>query len=148
MRILTIGDVCSPSGVTALIRLLPKLKREFLADAVIVNGENSALGNGITKQSAMDIFSAGADVITGGNHTLRRPEVFPFLDENPFVLRPHNIEADVGRGYCLLDLGSTNLAVINLSGQIYLERANAQNPFLAADELIEKAKSDGAKNIV
>ena len=147
MKVLTIGDVCSPSGVTALLRTLPKLKKELSADAVIVNGENSALGNGITPKSAMDIFAAGADVITGGNHSLRRQEVYPVLDENPFLLRPHNIETDVGSGYCLLDLGRTDMAVINLSGQIYLDRVSAQNPFLAADALIERAKEDGAKHI-
>lgn len=147
MRVLTIGDVCSPLGVEALIKTLPKLKRRYSADAVIVNGENSALGNGITPKSAIDIFAAGADVITGGNHTLRRQEIYPLLDTNPFILRPHNIEADVGSGYCFLDMGRTSLAVINLSGQVYLDRVSASNPFLAADALIERAKADGAKHI-
>ena len=147
MRVLTIGDVCSPAGVDALLKTLPKLKKKHLADAVIVNGENSALGNGITPKSAIDIFAAGADVITGGNHTLRREEIYPLLDSNPFILRPHNVESQYGSGYCFLDMGRTNMAVINLSGQIYLERSNASNPFLAADTLIERAKEDGAKHI-
>ena len=99
-------------------------------DFVIVNGENSALGNGITPESANTIFAAGADVITGGNHTLRRNEFFDMLDTNPFVLRPHNIkDASAGSGYCLFDMGKYQAAVINLSGQIYFERANADNPF-------------------
>ena len=147
MKLLAIGDVCSPCGVRALLHTLPMLKKEFNADAVIVNGENSALGNGITPQSAMDIFAAGADVITGGNHSLRRAEILPLLDSNPFLLRPHNMESESGSGYCFLDMGRTNLAVLNISGQIYLDRVNASNPFLCADALIERAISDGAKHI-
>ena len=149
MRILTIGDVCSPDGVKALLCTLPKIKREFSADLCIVNGENSALGNGITPESAMDIFAAGAHVITGGNHSLRRKEIYPLLEENPFLLRPHNIEGEAGSGYCLVDLGRTNAAIINLSGQIYLDsRISASNPFTCADSLIERAKAEGAKNII
>lgn len=149
MRILTIGDVCSPLGVEALALKLRGLKKRFSADLCIVNGENSALGNGITPQSAQGIFSAGADVITGGNHSFRRKEIYDFLDENPFILRPHNLEGEWGTGYCFLDLGADSLCVINLSGQIYLDnRLSASNPFNAADELIERAKSEGAKNII
>ena len=147
MRILCIGDVCAPCGTEALLKALPTLKKTLKADAVIVNGENSAEGNGISLWSSSVIFSAGADVITGGNHTLRHREIHEKLDENPFLLRPHNIDTPYGSGYCILDLGRVQIAVINLSGQIYLEKEKATNPFLAADELIEKAKSDGAKLI-
>ena len=129
-------------------RLSSIIKREENIDFVIVNGENSAAGNGITPDSAKTLFAAGADVITGGNHTLRRKEFFGLLESNPFVLRPHNLkEAEVGQGYCLFDMGKYTAAVINLSGQIYLERVNADNPFACADELIERAKADGAKFI-
>ena len=148
MRILCIGDVCAPSGTETLLKALPTLKKTLKADAVIVNGENSAEGNGISLWSSGVIFSAGADVITGGNHTLRHREIHEILDQNPFLLRPHNIDAPYGSGYCLLDLGRVQIAVINLSGQIYLEKEKATNPFLAADELIEKAKSDGARLIL
>lgn len=148
MRILCIGDVCAPSGTEALLKALPTLKKNLNTDAVIVNGENSAEGNGISLWSSSVIFSAGADVITGGNHTLRHKEIHESLDQNPFLLRPHNIDAPYGSGYCLLDLGRVQIAVINLSGQIYLEKEKATNPFLAADELIERAKSDGARLIL
>ncbi len=148
MRILCIGDVCSPKGADALISSLPFLKRKYKCDAVIVNGENSATGNGITPESAKIIFAAGADVITGGNHTLRHKEFHPLLDENPFLLRPQNIKAEYGSGYVLLDMGKYSLAVINLSGQIYLDALKASNPFICADELIKKAKDDGANAII
>ncbi len=148
MKVLTVGDVCSPDGCKYALKMIPIIKREENIDFIIVNGENSALGNGITPDSANMLFAAGADVITGGNHTLRNKQFFDTLDSNPFVLRPHNLkEAEVGSGYCLFDMGKCLAAVINLSGQIYLERVNADNPFKCVDELLDKAKHDGAKYI-
>jgi len=149
VRLLAVGDVCGPAGCEYVRKKLSLLKREKNIDVVILNGENSADGNGITKNSAEYLFSCGADIITGGNHSLRREEVYDYLDSNPFILRPHNLpQADYGKGYCLADFGSFSVAVINLSGVIYLEKLNADNPFLCADELIDRAKNDGAKVIV
>ena len=149
MRLLTIGDVCGPVGCDMIYRKLPAIKKENRIDAVIINGENSAVGNGITRETAEFLFSCGADVITGGNHSLRRKEIYDFLDSNDFILRPHNLpEATVGKGYCLVDFGSYSMAVINLSGKIYLEKDGADNPFNVADMLIDRAKSDGANIIV
>lgn len=149
MKVLAVGDICSPDGSAYALKMIPFIKREEGIDLVIVNGENSAAGNGITPDSADTIFAAGADIITGGNHTLRRKEFFEMLDSNPFVLRPHNLkDTDTGSGYCLLDMGKFLVAVINLSGQIYLERVNADNPFKCVDELLERAHADGAKFIL
>ena len=148
MKVLAVGDVCSPDGCAYALKMIPVIKHEEGIDLVIVNGENSALGNGITPDSADLIFAAGADVITGGNHTLRRKEFFDTLDSNPFTLRPHNLrDTDIGSGYCLFDMGKHQVAVINLSGQIYLERLDTDNPFKCVDELLKRAKSDGAKFI-
>ena len=105
MRVLAVGDVCYSEGSKAALRIIPELKRSKGIDLIIINGENSADGNGITPQSAEMLFAAGADVITGGNHTLRRREIHTMLDENLYLLRPHNIEADYGSGYCLIDMG-------------------------------------------
>ena len=148
MKVLAVGDVCAPDGCDYALKMIPRIKREENIDFVIVNGENSAAGNGITPQSADMLFSAGADVITGGNHTLRREEFFDTLDTNPFVLRPHNLkDVNTGSGYCLFDMGRAQAAVINLSGQIYLDRVGAENPFLCVDELLKKAKDDNARYI-
>lgn len=147
MRVLAVGDVCSSAGCGIALKNIPKIKREENIDLVIINGENSAVGNGITPESAEILFASGADVITGGNHSLRRKEIYHLLDENPFLLRPDNINADYGSGYCLMDMGRTSVAIINLSGQIYLDRIKAENPFIAADKLIEHARADGAKLI-
>ncbi len=147
MNILCIGDVTGEIGCRYLQKVLPDLKRELKADAVIVNGENSADGNGITPLSADMLFAAGADVITGGNHSLRRREVFDRLESDDFLLRPHNMSENAsGKGYCVLDLGRTRLAVINLTGKVYMPDAN--DPFKTAETLIEKAKSDGIKYII
>lgn len=148
MRVLCIGDVCSVSGTEYALKTIPRLKKEYLCDAVIVNGENSALGNGITRETASMLFSAGADVITGGNHTLRHREFHSMLDENPFVLRPHNISANYGSGYAFLDMGKYSLAVINVMGKVYLDSQKADNPFTACDMLIKKATNDGANAII
>lgn len=149
MRILAIGDVCGSIGCQYVRKILPTLKKEKHIDMVIINGENSADGNGITPQSADYLFSLGADVLTGGNHSLRRSEVYDYLDSNDFCLRPHNLsDCQTGKGYCVVDFGKTRVAVINLSGKIYLERLGSSCPFKAADELIEKAKADGIKIIV
>lgn len=148
MRVLAVGDVCAPDGCEFALKMIPRIKREENIDFTIVNGENSAAGNGITPASAEMLFAAGADVITGGNHTLRRSEFFDMLDTNPFVLRPQNLkDVNVGSGYCLFDMGKHTAAIINLSGQIYLERVNADNPFKCVDELLEETKRDGAKYV-
>ncbi|MBO7217580.1 MAG: TIGR00282 family metallophosphoesterase [Clostridia bacterium] len=149
MKILAIGDVCGTVGCEKLRAVLPKLKKEYGVDFTLVNGENSADGNGLSPISADMIFSAGADVISGGNHTLRRRDIHALLDENERLLRPHNLpKAEFGHGYTLVDMGFCSVAVINLSGVIYLERLEAENPFLAADELIKKARDDGADIIL
>lgn len=147
MRVLCVGDVCAPAGCEAALRFIPRLKREYSIDFIIVNGENSAEGNGITPDSANLLFSAGADVITGGNHTLRRSEVYEMLDSNPCLLRPDNMEAPCGGGYVLCDLGKYRAAVINLSGQVYLDRIKASNAFVAAEALVARAKAESAKYI-
>ena len=147
MRVLCVGDVCGPSGCDEALKVIPKLKMQYGVDVTIVNGENSAQGNGITPESADLLFSAGADVITGGNHTLRRKEIHEALESNPYLLRPDNLKTDIGSGYCLLDTGKFRLAVINLCGQVYLERESAENPFLRAETLVQRAKEDGAQFI-
>lgn len=148
MRLLAVGDVCGSIGCGAVKRILPRLKKSKNIDMVAINGENSADGNGITPESADFLFACGADVITGGNHSFRRKQIYDYLDQNEFLLRPHNLpEAENGKGICFVDLGYVTAAVINLSGKIYLEKLGASCPFKAADELIEKAREAGAKII-
>lgn len=147
LRILTIGDVVSSRGCEYLRQVLPSLKRHYEADAVIVNGENSADGNGVTPASADHIFASGADVITLGNHSLRRPEICDYLDSCEYIIRPANYHPSAsGKGIAYIDRGYIKLAVINLQGAVYLEPI--RNPFETADEMIEEARSNGAKIII
>lgn len=147
MKILTIGDVVSQQGCDYLLKELPKLKREFKADVTVVNGENSAIGNGILPQSADILFNAGADVITLGNHSFQRREIYNYLNEHPFIIRPANFhESAPGSGIAYVDKGHTIVAVINLQGAVYLN--TIRNPFDVVDDLIEEAKGHGAKIIV
>ena len=149
MKILAIGDVCGKIGCDTVRRVLPDLKKQYLINFVVINGENSADGNGITPSSAQSLFAYGADVITGGNHSFKRKEICSLMEENHFLLRPDNLPNDLsGSGYCLVDCGYARVAVINLSGTIYLESLNASSPFQRADELINRAKDDDADIIL
>lgn len=146
MNILAIGDICGKAGCETILRQLPQIKREEKIDLVIANGENSAEGNGILPSSADVLFSAGVDVITGGNHTLRRKEIFPLLEENEFLLRPANLPNAVpGKGITLVDMGYTTVAVISLLGVVSME--NMACPFETADRMIALAEENGAKLI-
>ncbi|MDR3344285.1 MAG: YmdB family metallophosphoesterase [Oscillospiraceae bacterium] len=138
MNVLAIGDVVGAAGTAHLRRVLPRLKRECGADFCVVNGENSAPGNGITPDSAMDLLDCGADVITTGNHIYRRREVYDFLDENIRVIRPANLPAqNPGVGYVTLDLGASPITVVNLLG-INGIFCSQSSPFEAIDAILRK----------
>lgn len=136
MRILCVGDVVSAEGRRFLATQLARLKREYSPDYIIVNGENAALGNGIDRASMEEILAAGANVITGGNHSLQKASAADTLEEMPFVLRPENLGNTFGRGWCRLEGRKWDLLVINLQGILYLPPS--QNPFVRADELIKE----------
>ncbi len=147
MKFLAIGDIVSTAGCNYLGEALPELKKRYGADFVIVNGENSALGNGVTPQSAEQLFNCGADVITLGNHALRRPEIYDYLDEHSRIIRPANFHPSApGSGVAVIDLGFTKAAVINLQGNVYLETHS--NAFDCADEMVEKAQKEDCRIII
>lgn len=136
MKLLFIGDVVGEVGCRFLSRKLPQLRRELGADVTIVNGENSANGNGITAYSAEQLFSCGADLITTGNHAFQRRDNLHIFD-NDCILRPANYsDACPGKGVGLLDLGACRIAVINLCGVLFME--NLANPFDTADALLRE----------
>jgi len=121
---------------------MPGLRAEHMPDLVVVNGENSAGGVGITKETAEELFEAGADVITLGNHAYRHREVYPYLDSEPRVLRPLNFpEPNPGRGHTIVEAAGMRVCVINLSGQMHLQVE--RNPFTAVDELLASLAGGG-----
>ena len=141
MRVLMIGDVVSQPGCEFLRKVLPGFKKQEMVDAVVCHGENSAVGNGILPRSAEFLFDSGVDVITGGNHSLRRWEIQDYLEEHPNLLRPANYPRECfGNGYYKLDMGSCTILVISLLGQVYLEPMSS--PFSCADAILEKEKAD------
>ena len=104
MNVLMVGDVVGPGGCQFLKERLYRLKKEYAIDVTIVNGENSAKGNGITERSARDLLSCGADVLTTGNHCFQRREALGIYEQDT-ILRPANYpEGCPGKCVCVLDL--------------------------------------------
>lgn len=135
MRVFAIGDVVSSAGCDYLRKALSRLKRQLAVDFCIANGENSAVGNGITPQSARALFDSGVDLITTGNHAFRRRESYELFDSRRDLLRPLNYHGSCpGRGFARVDLGYTSLVVVNLIGSAYMEHGS--NPFDAMDAVL------------
>lgn len=145
MNILVLGDVVSSGGCQFVRQKLPMLKKLKKIDLCIANGENSAKGNGLTPDSANHLFASGVDFITGGNHSFRRSEVYPFLESRDDVIRPYNYpDAAPGKGVGIIDLGKTRVAVINLMGTMYMEALT--NPFHACENALKE--TDGCKIVL
>lgn len=137
MRLLFVGDVVGKPGRAGLARAMPGLRERYSPDLCIVNGENSAGGLGITERTARDLFGMGFDVITLGNHTYRRREVFGYLDESDRVIRPANfMTGSPGRGHTIVEAAGMRVAVINLIGMVQLQAA--RSPFAEVDSLLDR----------
>ncbi|HTW43382.1 MAG TPA: TIGR00282 family metallophosphoesterase [Solirubrobacteraceae bacterium] len=120
-RILFVGDVVGGLGRRTLLDCLPVLRARYAPTFVVVNGENAAGGLGITPKIAEQMFAAGVDVITLGNHTYHRREVYEYLERNERILRPANfLRSQPGRGACVVERDGVRLGVVNLSGNLYL----------------------------
>ena len=137
-KVLAVGDITGESGVAFLRRHLRRLKQEKGIDFAVVNAENAA-GNGLLPAQAEDIFAAGADVITLGNHTFGKMQIAHFLEENPYILRPANYTGRApGKGWGVYDCGRVQVGVLNLIGRCGLD-FNAENPFTTADRVLKNA---------
>ncbi|AHB14272.1 TIGR00282 family metallophosphoesterase [Dehalococcoides mccartyi] len=134
MKILVIGDVIGKPGRDALRDILPGLKQEYKIDFTIINGENTAGGIGITPATAQDLISAGADVITTGNHVWKHRDIATVMEEESLpVIRPLNYPPGVpGQGYVLKD----KVLVVNLMGRTFMYDIDC--PFRSIDALLSK----------
>lgn len=131
MRVLIIGDVIGSPGRKALQKLLPGLRDQYNLDLVIANGENAAGGLGLTLVTAQEIFAAGVQVITTGNHVWAQKEIIPYLDTELPILRPLNFPPGVpGRGYVVRN----GALAVNLVGRTFM--GNFDCPFRAIDHLL------------
>lgn len=126
---------------------LGRLKRQYGADIVIVNGENAAERNGITEKQFRDLRFAGADVVTLGNHAWANQEIYNFIDREDAIIRPVNYPAGTpGRGYTIVDMGRVQVAVVNLLGNVYV--STLPSPFTMIDALLDELKQQGVRHII
>jgi metallophosphoesterase (TIGR00282 family) len=139
VRALLIGDVVGGVGLRALLARLPELREAHRPDVVVVNAENAAAGAGTSPRQARDLLEAGVDVLTGGNHSLQKPEIYPLLATEPRVLRPANIAVDApGGGAVTVETPAGPVSVVNVMGSVFMSAAHS--PFAVIDALVEDAR--------
>lgn len=140
MKILAVGDIIGSAGIKKLKNTLPKIRERENIDFIIVNGENSAEGMGITERNFNDIIEENVDVVTMGNHTWGKKDIFKFID-HPKLIRPANYpKGVVGKGYNIYQCKNKKVAVINLIGRVDIN-VLSENPFILSKELVEKLQS-------
>jgi metallophosphoesterase (TIGR00282 family) len=133
--ILFVGDIVGGLGRRTLLALLPTLRERHGVDFVVVNGENVAGGLGITPRLADELFAAGVDAITLGNHTYRRAEIAAYLDSDRPIVRPANyLATQPGRGSVVVERDGVRLGVVNLSGNVHLRAGRVA--FLEIDQVL------------
>lgn len=148
MRILFLGDIVGEPGRKAVIEQLPNLKKELKLDFIIVNGENSAGGRGITPKICIDLLRAGAAVVTTGDHVWDQKEITDYFATEPRLLRPLNYPPGTpGAGSVVLDTAKGQVAVIQAQGRTFLSQ-DLENPFLALDQEIDALHQQGIRMIV
>jgi hypothetical protein len=147
VRVLFIGDVVGSPGRRGLARAMPGLRKAHAPDLVVVNGENSAGGLGITEGTATGLFELGADVITTGNHVYKHREVYEYLDRCVRVVRPANYpRGNPGRGDTVIQVAGRRVAVVNLSGAVQLSVAHS--PFAEIDSVLARLEGEADAVIV
>ena len=139
MKLLFVGDVVGGIGRRTLASLLPEIRDAHQPDFVVVNGENSAGGVGITQKTARELLELGADAITLGNHAYRHREVYDLLDREERIVRPANYpKGSPGRGHTVVERDGTRLGVTNLSGLVFLQAV--RSPFAEADAVLAELR--------
>lgn len=141
MKILAIGDVYGKPGIACVAERLRAVRDRERADLVIVNAENCAPGNGMDLHGAQELLELGADVLTGGNHSLRQSSAHALLEEHPFVLRPLNFPSLApGKGWCVAQTATgLRVLVLNAQGQVYMD-PSIDSPFGATERLLDRLK--------
>jgi metallophosphoesterase (TIGR00282 family) len=145
VKLLFIGDIVGQPGRRAVAELLPKLRQQHALDFIIANGENSAGGSGITPKTAGEIFSAGVDVITSGDHLWDQKEVMELLQNEKRFLRPLNYPAGTpGQGGAVFEVRSSefgvrsSIGVLNVQGRTFMPPL--ENPFLLALDEVKRLR--------
>ncbi len=145
-RVLFIGDIVGKTGRRAVKKVLPVLKRQYTPHLVIANGENLAGGYGLTDKTTEEMFQAGVDLLTSGNHIWDKKESIGYIEKEDRILRPLNYPPGVpGRGSAILSLQGTSVAVINLAGRVFMNHLDC--PFRKVQEELQRIK-DTARIII
>ena len=139
MKILTVGDLVGKSGYNKMKEILPNIIKENNIDFVIVNGENVADGMGITEKLYRGILASKVNVITMGNHTWGKKEIFNFIDEENIVRPANYSKNNPGKGYRIYKCNNKSIAVINLLGRVSMS-VLSDNPFTIAKDIINQIK--------
>lgn len=139
MKFLIVGDVCGRPGRETFRKYIPQLRKEHNIDVVVVNGENMAGGRGISRKTLDEVYAAGADIVTSGNHIWDQREITSFIDDEPFLIRPANYpEGAPGKGFCLYPFKAKTVGVINVSGRTFMPPMDC--PFQKVDEILKEIK--------
>jgi len=148
IRILFLGDIVGEPGRTAVIDSLSEIRKTHDIDFIIVNGENSAGGRGITPKISIDLLRAGAAVITTGDHVWDQKDIIDYFPGEPRLLRPINYsEGTPGSGSVVLETAKGKIAVLQAQGRTFMQPP-LDNPFLEAEKEIDRLIADGIKVIV
>lgn len=138
MKVIFIGDIVGSIGREAVEKYLPRLKKKYTPDVVIANGENAAAGRGITQKIYQQLLQVGVDVITMGNHTWDNKDIYEFIDDAEYLIRPANFSEEApGKGMVQITKNGVTLTVINLHGRVFLPPH--ADPFAMADALVAEA---------
>ena len=138
LRYMAIGDVTSQKSAHALARALWDIRKKHRIDFVAVNAENAGFIVGPSKETAELLLSGGADVLTGGNHTLPSPSLTSMLENDVRLIRPANYpDAAPGQGYTILDARGYRILVANFLGRVHMEPP-LDSPFTAADRILAR----------
>lgn len=147
MKILAVGDIVGEVGLEYLKNLLPKIIEKENIDFVIVNAENTSSGMGLTIKDFNTLLKMPIDIMTMGNHTWGKKDIFAFID-NPKLIRPANYSKGVpGKGYQICNCKNKKLAVINLIGRTDMN-VLSENPFIVVEKLINDLKQESDAIIV
>ena len=152
MRILFLGDLVGRSGRQAAMEALPRLRADHAIDFTIINAENAASGYGLTPKIASELFAAGADALTLGNHAFDQKEILGVLDDEPRIIKPVNWPRTPGRGARVFNVPAGRAAagkrvlVANILGRIFMNPVD--DPFSAADALCREHPLGGSVDAI
>ncbi len=142
IKILHVGDIVGSPGRRAFAQVVTRLRATGAVDVVIANAENSAAGRGLTPALAEELFAAGADALTLGDHTWDQKQIIPYLDREPRIVRPANFAPDCpGSGYIRVDTPAGRISVLQVIGRVFMNPSDC--PFRAADKILKQQGSEG-----